>query len=186
MFGRMPGTERDPYEILGISPAASPDQIKRAFRRLARKFHPDVSAKAGDDERFRAARKAYEQLIDPEQRARADRRRDSGGPYRPGYTAPAAEPLRRRQRYDRGPLSPGEPRFEGRTTDARTFEIDAVLSRDEARTGLTFPFHYHLGPKLVTENITIPPGVKPGDRFAYRVEVAPTLYLQLLVHIDVD
>jgi molecular chaperone DnaJ len=50
----------DPFEILGIGRDASPDEIKRAFRRLAKKYHPDITG--GPDERFRRVLIAYEQL----------------------------------------------------------------------------------------------------------------------------
>jgi DnaJ-class molecular chaperone len=63
------------YEILGVSPEASPQDIKKAFRQIARECHPDVT---GNDEaaaeRFKTARKAYETLIDPVTRSRYDKR----------------------------------------------------------------------------------------------------------------
>jgi DnaJ-class molecular chaperone len=60
----------DAYEVLGVPPTANEVEIKRAFRALARKYHPDVSPGEGDDARFREARRAYEELIDREARAR--------------------------------------------------------------------------------------------------------------------
>lgn len=50
----------DPFEILGVGRDASPDEIKRAFRRLAKKYHPDITG--GPDDRFRRVLIAYEQL----------------------------------------------------------------------------------------------------------------------------
>src|SRR5215210_9306663 len=64
---------RDYYEILGISRAAGDGEIKKAFRRLARELHPDVSELPDADERFREAAEAYEVLSKPETRELYDR-----------------------------------------------------------------------------------------------------------------
>lgn len=63
----------DYYKTLGVARDASQDEIKRAYRRLARKFHPDVSAEADAEDRFKALAEAYEVLKDPEKRAAYDR-----------------------------------------------------------------------------------------------------------------
>ena len=59
------------YDVLGLSPGASESEIKAAYRRLAREFHPD-SGTPGDVERFREVQEAYETLSDPEKRRRYD------------------------------------------------------------------------------------------------------------------
>ena len=64
---------KDYYETLGVTRAASQDDIKRAYRRLARKFHPDVSKEADAESRFKEVGEAYEVLKDPEKRAAYDR-----------------------------------------------------------------------------------------------------------------
>ncbi len=75
--------QQDFYDILGVDRSATQDQIKRAFRRLARKHHPDVSPEDPQAEaRFREAAEAYEVLGDPDKRAQYDRygRVGPGGP----------------------------------------------------------------------------------------------------------
>ena len=69
----MATAERDYYEILGVDRGAADADIKRAFRKLARELHPDVSGAADAEERFREAAEAYEVLSDPERRATYDR-----------------------------------------------------------------------------------------------------------------
>ncbi|HEX7082353.1 MAG TPA: DnaJ C-terminal domain-containing protein [Gammaproteobacteria bacterium] len=63
---------KDYYKIMGVSRTASPDEIKRAYRRLARKYHPDVSKEPNAEERFKEVGEAYEVLSDPEKRAAYD------------------------------------------------------------------------------------------------------------------
>jgi curved DNA-binding protein len=63
---------KDYYEIMGVSRDASADDIKRAYRRLARKYHPDVSKEPDAEQRFKEMAEAYEVLKDPEKRKAYD------------------------------------------------------------------------------------------------------------------
>lgn len=69
---------RDYYEILGIGRDADKEEIKRAYRRLARKYHPDVNKEPGAEERFKEINRAYEVLSEPEMRQRYDRFGEAG------------------------------------------------------------------------------------------------------------
>src|SRR2546429_8284174 len=84
--GDMP---RDPYEVLGVQRDASEQQIKKAFRGLARELHPDVNAHdPAAEEKFKEAAGAYEILSDPERRAVYDRYGHEGlssGGYAPNF-----------------------------------------------------------------------------------------------------
>ena len=73
---------KDYYDILGVKPEANEAEIKSAYRKLARKFHPDVSKETGAEEKFKAANEAYEALKDPAKRRAYDQLRAQG--YRPG------------------------------------------------------------------------------------------------------
>lgn len=64
---------RDYYEVLGVSRTASPDELKKAFRKLAREYHPDVNKSPDAHERFQEINEAYQILSDENQRARYDR-----------------------------------------------------------------------------------------------------------------
>lgn len=73
---------KDYYAVLGVEPSAGDAEIKTAYRRLARKYHPDVSKEPGAEEQFKAVNEAYEALRDPQKRAAYDQLRARG--YRPG------------------------------------------------------------------------------------------------------
>jgi curved DNA-binding protein len=66
---------RDFYEALGVSPSADRDEIQQAYRKLARRYHPDVNRDPSAEERFKEISEAYDVLSDPDSRARYDEAR---------------------------------------------------------------------------------------------------------------
>ncbi len=71
---------KDYYAVMGVERGASPEEIKAAYRKLARKYHPDVSKEPNAEEKFKEVAEAYETLKDPQKRAAYDRL----GSHRPG------------------------------------------------------------------------------------------------------
>ena len=71
---------KDYYKTLGVQRGASDEEIKKAYRKLARKYHPDVSKEANAKEKFQEVSEAYETLKDKEKRAAYD----NLGRYSPG------------------------------------------------------------------------------------------------------
>jgi curved DNA-binding protein len=72
---------KDYYEVLGVARGADADAVKRAYRKLARKYHPDVSKEKNAESKFKEVQEAYEVLRDSEKRAAYDQ---LGRDYRPG------------------------------------------------------------------------------------------------------
>src|SRR5438552_5064980 len=131
----MATTERDYYELLGVSRDAGEGEIKKAFRRLARELHPDVSDAPDAQERFREVVEAYEVLSKSETRELYDRYGHAGlrsGGYQPGH-------------FDFGSLSDlfsaffGDDLLTGRASRSRGADLAASVDLDlvEASTGAT-------------------------------------------------
>src|SRR5580658_6659709 len=98
-----------PYEVIGVKPDASPDQIRAAYRKLAKELHPDLNpGKPEAEARFKTVTGAYDLLSDADKRARYDRGEiDESGAERPRYSyRPHAEGAQGWKYSSQGDMNP--------------------------------------------------------------------------------
>ena len=191
----------DYYEVMGVAEDASPDEIKKAYRRLARKYHPDVSSAPDAEAKFKQVGEAYEVLKDADKRAEYDNLRKYGafndGQFRPppdwerqaGSHGPGQADFDARQFSDFFEAIYG--RQAGRRSGAggadfslRGEDIHASLSVSlaEAYTGTTRTFSLathayddsgHVVPETKTLKAKIPAGVVSGQKIRLRGQGGP-------------
>ncbi|MDX2406757.1 J domain-containing protein [Streptomyces microflavus] len=184
---------RDFYEVLGVSRTASQDEIQQAYRKLARKHHPDVNKDPAAEERFKDLNEAYSVLSDPKTRARYDRFGEdfrkipedfddrvaagTGGGFRTRRTAGAGGP---RVRYTTGfgdDFSAEDVNIEdllGSLFGAGAGSAGVPGADQEAELPLTVEEAYKGGRRTVTlagpsgqprrYEVDVPPGVTDGQR----------------------
>jgi curved DNA-binding protein len=183
---------KDYYKIMGLAKNASPDEVKRAYRKLARKYHPDVSKEANAEAKFKELGEAYEVLKDPKKRAAYDQigsnwqhgqkftpppnwqttfdfGKDFGGRHGSGFS-------------DFFEALFGYARAQGAEADVYTRQFHAHGSDQHARILIDLADAFHGGERLITLNmpqtdkqgqiiakmrtlnIKIPKGIKAGQR----------------------
>ncbi|MBI5331291.1 MAG: DnaJ domain-containing protein [Betaproteobacteria bacterium] len=158
---------KDYYQILGVPRGAGQDEIKKAYRRLARKYHPDVSKETGAEERFKEVNEANEVLSDPDKRAAYDQL----GRYRPGQDFRPPPGWGGRQGADAGmdfsdlfsQLFGGAGSAQARRGGAprgQDVEADLALTLEEAFHGVER--QANIGG--VTVRFRVPPGAQTGKR----------------------
>ena len=180
---------KDYYQTLGVPRAANAEEIKRAYRKLARRFHPDVSKEARAEERFKEVQEAYEVLKDPEKRAAYDQ---LGSGHRAGQSfRPPPDWGRRYQPHDdlgadprfseffsslfgaggpfaREPDGGARRRFHSRGEDAHA-QIDVSLAEAYSGTSRTLELQQpelndgQVAVKSRTLKVTVPAGVSDGQ-----------------------
>lgn len=152
--------KRDYYEVLGVPRNASQEEIKRAFRRLARQYHPDVNKSPDAEEKFKEINEAYAVLSDPEKRARYDRFGHAG-----------VDDVQIPQDWVDlfqifadlfGDLGGWERAGSRRPTRGRTLNVTLTLSFEEAAFGGTKEIHVErYEPCSTCHGTGLPPGMRP-------------------------
>nr|WP_296067045.1 DnaJ C-terminal domain-containing protein [uncultured Actinoplanes sp.] len=183
----MATTTEDYYQVLGVNRSAGQDEIQRAYRKLARRFHPDINKDPGAEERFKDINEAYEVLSDPRKRARYDRFGQAWRQVPDDYDGPApgARPTGGGARrvyvnttgFDDsgfdvddllGGLFGGRAGGFGRSTRVSApgadSEAELELSVEEAYAGGRRRFTLQTGPGSRGFEVNIPAGVTDGQR----------------------
>ena len=184
-------TTQTPYQVLGVKPDASADEIRKVYRKLAKEFHPDLNpGKPEAEARFKSISAAYDLLSDPEKRARYDRGDiDESGAERPqrnyyrGY-AEGAEGRRYQPEGEmnlsdledlfaafgsagRGRRGQGGEGFKARGADRHfTLTVDLVTVATGGKKRLS------LAPEEWLD-VTIPPGIEDGQVLRLRGKGGP-------------
>ena len=199
----MPVEYKDYYKTLGVSKNASAEEIKKAYRRLARQHHPDVNKKPEAEKRFKEINEANEVLSDPEKRKRYDtvgpewERFRQGGGQQPGgfqwvYTGqPGADPFNGGEAggfsdffrtlfgegqtdFDAGPLFGRPSARRRRSVAGADVESEVGITLAEAYKGTERSVEMRL-PDGATRRLSvkIPAGVKDGQRIRLAGQGAP-------------
>ena len=180
---------KDYYAALEVPRDADADAIKKSYRKLARKYHPDVSKEAGAEERFKEVNEAYDTLKDPEKRAAYD----ALGQRRPGEDFEAPRDWREHFGGGAGEAG-GFGGFEGvdladlldalarqrgghghapRPRAGRDYDIEAAISLRDAHSGTTLELQLQRPEGPQTLHVTVPAGVSAGQKLRLRGKGGP-------------
>jgi len=185
-------TKRDYYEVLGIGRSASDDEIKKAYRKLARQFHPDVNKEAGASEKFAEVQESYDVLSEAAKRKQYDQFGHAGASVSPD----TYEQMRRAHRARSQTVSPedfeqqggqfgdifdqlfggagpfnrqgGRRRHPAQPERGSDVEYPVTLSFDQAARGSSLPLRMNMGGQIETIDVKVPAGVKDGSRVRVR------------------
>lgn len=165
---------KDYYRILGVARDASQDEIKKAYRRLARKFHPDVSKEAGAEEKIKEVNEAHDVLGDPEKRSAYDRLGSSwraGQEFQPppgwgaggGFTGTDFSDLFNQMFSGRKSAGAKHSGFSSARA-GRDVEATLELTLEEAFHGVEKHLSLAADGETREVKLRVPPGALPGKR----------------------
>lgn len=188
---------KDYYKILGVEPTADDKTIKAAYRKLARKYHPDVSKERDAEEKFKEANEAYEALGNAEKRAEYDELRKYGQHGRPFQGPPGWENRGTAGGFENGdfsdffssifgarngsPFGRGQQQNAGRRGQDVELELavflEETLNKESKQISFQVPQHNGHGQRTgfttKTLNVKIPAGVSDGERIRLKGQGAP-------------
>ena len=193
---------KDYYKIMAVAKTATQDEIKRAYRKLARKYHPDVSKEKNAEEKFKELGEAYEVLKDPEKRAAYDQVGSnwkskegftpppgwdagfefSGGGFTGGDSAGFSDFFASLFGRNYQPGATGQPGASQFHAQGNDHHAKIMIDLEDAFKGVTRPIalkmpqadaNGHVITKTRTLHVKIPKGVKAGQRIRLAGQGAP-------------
>ncbi|KTD44738.1 DnaJ C-terminal domain-containing protein [Legionella parisiensis] len=187
--------DKDYYKIMGVSEDASDKDIKMAYRKLARKYHPDISKEPNAEEHFKEMGEAYEVLRDPIKRAEYDNHRKSKTFYQQEPHAQQSEHFYSGQfNEDLFETLFGHSRYRQQPTAGQDYHGKINISLEEAFTGtvknIQVPIEQESKVSMQTLKVKIPAGVKSGQQIRLAGQGAPGVHggprgdIYLIINID--
>ena len=177
---------KDYYKILGVEPTADDKAIKTAYRKLARKYHPDVSKEKDAESKFKDVNEAYEALKSAEKRAEYDEIRKYGQHGQPFQGPPGWQGRSSGGFEDNGDFSDffssifgsrggGFGGQSGRSAGRRgqDVEMELPIFLEETLSGESKPISFQIGGVSKTLNVKIPAGVTDGERIRLKGQGGP-------------
>ncbi|ADG25603.1 DnaJ C-terminal domain-containing protein [Legionella pneumophila] len=165
--------DKDYYKIMGVSQDASDKDIKMAYRKLARKYHPDISKEPDAEERFKEMAEAYEVLKDPKKRSEYDQylKYKQFNPQSDGFTGRRTQEQPFQEfHFDSDFFETlfGHSRYQQQPMTGQNYHGKITISLEEAYHGavknLQVPVEQGTETKIQTLKVKIPPGVKSGQQ----------------------
>lgn len=156
----------DYYQTLGVNPSATPEEIKKAYRKLANQHHPD---KGGDQARFKDISVAYDTLSDPQKKAEYDQMRMGGNQFRFNTGNSGFESFTDIFGGAFDPFGQANPFFGRQLRRNRDLNIQCQITLLDSFIGKQLEANYRLpSGKNQTVVINIPPGISHGETIRYQ------------------